>query len=90
MAVSRFFFSDSQTLGASIKAIIGTEGKVGNSREAENILEGICHSSDCFPLVRISAAMVSESRHRTKSLAPAGLDADAFCVTRLWRSEVYP
>ncbi len=58
--------------------------------EAEQILNGNLPFFGQLSLrLRISAAMVPESRHRPECLTASALDADAICVPRLRRSEIY-
>ncbi len=79
-----FFFSNPQTLAPALKNIVGVEGGKAILAQAESILAGDVPFFGQLSLrLRISAAMVPKSYHRTKSFAATVVDADAFCLARL-------
>ena len=85
-----FFFTDARSIGASIRKVIGLDGEKSVLAEAERILTGDLpfFGAPVFRL-RIPAPMVPESSYRPECLTASTLDADAICIARLRRPEIY-
>ena len=86
-----FFFADPQAVGAKIRKLSGSTGEKSVLAEAERILAG---NLPFFGQLSLACGFpprwFQNPDHRPECFAASALDADAVCLARLRRSEVYP